>query len=82
MKKRISISDHAIVRYFERVLKFDMEEVRDWILPQRDEKAIGKNGFGIYPITINYKTTHRVIFKDNTILTIITPDMDYSTMRD
>lgn len=45
----ISISEHAIVRYFERVLGYDLDEIRKTILPDSTLKLAEKLGSGTFP---------------------------------
>jgi hypothetical protein len=55
IENNLSVTDHAIVRYFERVLGYDIEEIKAKILP--DGKAvdnISKLGNCVYPID-NFK---------------------------
>ena len=65
--KGLVISEHAYVRYFERVLGYNLNEVKDWIVPPDVMAMCKKIGNG------KYKTkTHEVIIKDNTVITVNT----------
>ncbi len=37
---KILISNHAVIRYFERVLGYDIEEIRNKILPDNMKAAV------------------------------------------
>ncbi len=60
------VSEHAILRYFERVLGYDMEEIKSLILPTPMKQTITKMGSGKYPMGNGC----RLVVKDNTIVTI------------
>ena len=62
------VSEHAIVRYFERVLGFDIETIQDEILTPEIltmMETLGKNG--TYPLGEEF----RIKVKDNTVVTIL-----------
>lgn len=61
------ISEHAILRYLERVKKVDLELLCDEILTKEVIEAYKQLGNGKYPISKQYK----VVIKDNVILTVI-----------
>ena len=65
------VTDHAIVRYFERVLGFDISEIRKQILPREvlpQLKTLG--GKCKYPI--NGDKPFQIVVEDNTVVTLIT----------
>jgi DNA-binding Lrp family transcriptional regulator len=64
----IVVSDHAIVRYLERIKGVDMNEVRQAILNPKIMKCIsvvGANG------TFPHEDGFKIIFKKNIAVTII-----------
>jgi hypothetical protein len=64
---KVKISEHALLRYFERVLGFDLKEVEQWILTDEVQNMIKTlGGNGKYP---NEKFT--VVMKNYTVTTII-----------
>lgn len=64
------VSEHAFLRYFQRVEGYDLNEIRNKILPTDTLKIIDVLGkSGIYPVE-NFK----VVLKDNTVVTILTGD--------
>ncbi len=63
----IIISEHAILRYLERVKKIDIELLSGEILTPKVIEAYDKLGDGKYPINNQYK----VVIKDNVVLTVI-----------
>lgn len=67
-KGELVITDHAIVRYMERVKNLPLEEVKKLILPDGTRALIEKLGNGKYPAG----GTHYVVVKDNIVLTVLT----------
>ena len=65
--KDITISDHAIVRYLERVYKIDMEQIKKEILPDNVQETIKGLGNGTYPIGNDLK----IKVKNNNVLTVL-----------
>jgi TolA-binding protein len=64
--KKIKVSEHAIVRYFERVKGFDMSEVEKEILTEEVLMLVDQlGGTGGYP-NKNFK----ILMKDYTVTTI------------
>lgn len=53
----IIISDHAIVRYLERVEGIDMEDVKKKIATEKVTELINKLGNGIFPVNDVFKIT-------------------------
>jgi hypothetical protein len=64
----VRVSDHAIVRYLERVLRIDIDHVRGCILTEQVKLLHKQLGDGIYP---SGKDDVEVVIKDKTIVTII-----------
>lgn len=67
--KAIMISEHAILRYLERVKGVDIEAVKKEMMPEAVVKTIQALGPGEYPVG-----THSVKVKDNTVVTILTKE--------
>ena len=64
----LKISDHAIVRYMERIMNVDMSEVRSKILTEMVDKAYsGLKTSGEYPTGNGYS----VIIKKGVITTVV-----------
>ncbi len=61
------VSEHAILRYLERVKKIDLELLCGEILTKEVIENHQQLGDGKYPINNEYK----VIIKDNVVLTVI-----------
>ena len=73
MSKRIIVSDHAKVRYFERILGIDMDAVDEIILPKKKRRSIKKDHVSrSYPI-YNSQTgdTHWIRVKDGCVVTLL-----------
>jgi hypothetical protein len=59
------ITEHALLRYLERVIGIDMRTVKSEILPQKWLATISRGGDGKYRIG-----THQVTVINNTIVTV------------
>lgn len=69
----IRVTDHAILRYLERVKGVDLEKVRKELMPYDVEKQIKMIGFsGIYPVD----KSHKLRVKDRTVVTVLTMEMN------
>ena len=67
--KDIIISEHAIVRYVERVLKIDMDKLSKEIIGEDLKNTVTTLGNGTYP----YKN-HFIRVVDNVIVTVTSKD--------
>lgn len=65
--RQIEISDHAIVRYFERIGGLDIESVKQEILSDAECLLISSMGDGKYPIGDRFQ----VIVKNSTVVSIV-----------
>jgi len=65
------ISDHAIVRYLERVKGLDIDEIRKEILPDYVRAKTKAMGNGYYPVN----GTHKIRVKNDMVITVFTPKM-------
>lgn len=72
-ENEIIISEHAILRYIERVLAIPLEEINQKLLPDKLMEQIKILGDGSYPVE---EGKYRIIVKDNVIVTVITEDME------
>lgn len=59
------ISEHAILRYLERVTGIDMEMIKAAILPKEMEKLVAEGGEGKYNMG-----THTITVAGNTIVSV------------
>lgn len=67
------ITEHALLRFFERVAGFDMTSIADEILPNDAIPNIQKLGSGRYPITRKKDGgTHYLRVKDGKVVTLET----------
>lgn len=66
--KNIIISDHAIVRYVERVIGINLEEIESKICPEATRSQIRAFGSGSYQVNSNEFT---IKIKDNVVITLI-----------
>jgi len=63
--KEVVITEHAIVRYFERVLGYNLEEIKDRILPPEEKQVIKQLNNCTYP-----RDGFSLIIKNNKVITI------------
>lgn len=62
----LKVSEHAIIRYFERVKGYDLEEIKKEILSEAAIDLINKLGTsGTYP-----SKDFQIVVKDSTVLTV------------
>lgn len=47
--QQLIVSEHAMLRYFERVVGFNLDDVRRTILPDSVREQVGTLGDGVYP---------------------------------
>lgn len=65
--ENLKVSEHAIVRYFERVKGFSIEEIEKEILSPQVIDLVGKlGGNGSYP-----NNNFSVVMKNHTVITIV-----------
>ena len=64
-EKDIIVTEHAVLRYLERIMGFDLEQINKSLLTDDVKLMIGKMGDGKYPIDGG-----RMIVKNNTIISI------------
>lgn len=67
LQRKVVVSEHALLRYFERVENNNLEDIKKKILPPDTEKMVMELGDGTYPVGI-----HKIKVKDNTIVTVLT----------
>lgn len=65
---RVLVTEHAMLRYLERVKGIDLEVLRREILPEALETAVKQFKNGIFPLQ-----THKVVVKDHVVVTIYDP---------
>lgn len=65
----VVVTEHAIVRYFERVLGYDISEIKSHIVPQKTADQIKVCKTGLFPVN-NFKL--RV--KKGTVVTLVKGD--------
>ena len=68
--REIIISDHAVVRYFERVEGFDIENIKAAICPDSAKKQIGVVRTGSFPVRSGEKNW-KLKVKDGIVATLI-----------
>jgi predicted nuclease with TOPRIM domain len=68
----VLVSEHAIVRYFERVLGFDIDEIKHQIVNEKTAEQIRVLKSGLFPGKAN-GTGFRVRVRHGTVTTVIPP---------
>ena len=64
------ISEHALLRYFQRVEQFDINDIKKKILSESVVKKIKTLGSAQIPIDIEKDLTVTLIVKDNVVVTL------------
>lgn len=62
----VVVSEHAILRYFERVLGYDIEDIKNKILPEEIKPKIKELTNCEYPVDGFY-----IVSKNNKIVTVV-----------
>lgn len=65
--KGIVVSEHAMLRYLERVNGIDLKALAEAVLPETGRKVAESLGNGTYPVE-----THRVKVRDGVVVTVLT----------
>jgi predicted transcriptional regulator len=60
------VSEHALLRYFERVLGFDLNDIKAKVIPEKTAELIAKLGPGVYPVD-----GFKIKVKDNVVVTLV-----------
>ncbi len=68
LKKTISVSEHAILRYAQRVLNIELDDIVDDVVK---EKIFEVDGNGEFVVDYTDGSTHKFIVKEYSIVTII-----------
>jgi predicted RNase H-like nuclease (RuvC/YqgF family) len=66
--EKLVVSEHAILRYVERVMGLDLEEIKKKILPSDLEEKVRIIGNGIFPCG----GTHKIKVSEGVVVTILT----------
>lgn len=69
--EQLTISEHAILRYIQRVMGLDIEEISSKILPQEEMQVVDRLGNGHYPIN---NGEFRIIVKNRVVITVYTDE--------
>lgn len=71
--KEVVITEHAMLRYIERVMGLNMDDVRMEILPEVTEKQVQALRQGTFPVNDGGKG-FKILVKNNTVVTILTKE--------
>jgi Txe/YoeB family toxin of Txe-Axe toxin-antitoxin module len=66
----VTVTEHAIIRYFERVLGFNLSEISKKILPDVDKQRIKQLVNCEYPMG-----DFKLVVKSNKVVSVLTNDM-------
>jgi len=66
--KKIIVSEHAMLRYLERVRGIDLQEIADIILTEKSVKVVQEFG----DCKINTENGFKIIVKNNSVVTVST----------
>lgn len=69
--KRMDVSCHALVRFFERVSGLNIDNCKKMILPDHVRKQIELLGDGTYPVESDNTDNFRVVVENNQVVTVI-----------
>jgi len=73
-KPQVNISDHALVRYFERVLGFNIEGIRDSLVTEELREQVNILGDGIYQ-----SGEYHLIIRNKIVVTLIPKNWKVTT---
>ena len=65
----IVVSEHALLRYFERILGYDLEVLRTALMPPATVDLVTRLGSGTYPVVVDGQTV-RVRVQDRVATTV------------
>lgn len=69
-QKEITVSEHAMLRYFQRVEGYDIEHVSKLILPDDVREEIEKLGDGHYPVPKMGEAEFTIVVRARTVVTV------------
>lgn len=67
IEKDIIVSEHCLLRYFERVLNYNLEDIKKDILTEKIKEQYRELGAGTFP---NEKGNFKIIIKNNVVITL------------
>lgn len=69
-ERELVISEHAFLRYFERVLNHNLDEIKSELLSDQMKDLVKKfGGNGKFPVNTNYGNFH-LVFRNYVVVTI------------
>lgn len=69
-KSQIIVTEHAILRYLERIEGLDVESIKEQVLPQDIFEQAATLGDGIFPAKTPSGENYRVVVKNRTVVTV------------
>lgn len=64
----VTVSEHAIIRYIERVMGINIEQIAEKILPEKELHYIQQLGNGHYPVNHG---EFKIVVKDGVVITVL-----------
>lgn len=64
----VTVSEHAIIRYIERVMGINIEQIAEKILPEKELNYIQQLGNGHYPVNHG---EFKIVVKDGVVITVL-----------
>ncbi len=66
LDRKLIVSEHAMLRYIERVMGVNLEEIKQEILNDEVSNNIKKLGNGTYPVE-----EYKIVVKDGVVVTVL-----------
>lgn len=66
---KVRVSDHAVIRYFERVLGLDLADIKKELSSDRINQMYSKLGDGKYPLEQGNGV--RAVVVNNTVVSVV-----------
>lgn len=72
-QNEIGVSDHAVVRYIQRVIGIDIDEIKNQIMPESMRKSL--HGIGLKN-KVSVSENHYAVLEDDVVVTVLTKEED------
>ncbi len=69
---QLVVSEHALLRYFERILGYDLDAISQELLPPATVAKIRQLGSGTYPVQVHGHPA-RIRVQDRVVTTVLPP---------
>ena len=75
--ENVIVSEHAILRYLERVEGIDIEAIKHKMVSQSAEKQIKALGSGVFPVGVS----HKLRVRKGYVVTVLTEDLHPESVK-